>query len=88
MIEDVKSCQFTVTAEDGVNLSVVEKTNSEHGPPKILLVHGSGCGWEYWDVPLGTIFRGVMPFIVIDIVRLALLVLAPGFVMLLPNLMD
>ena len=40
------------------------------------------------DVPLGTIFRGVMPFIVIDIVRLALLVLAPGFVMLLPNLMD
>jgi len=39
-------------------------------------------------VPLGTIFRGVMPFIVIDIVRLALLVLAPGFVMLLPNLMD
>ncbi|MBO33744.1 MAG: hypothetical protein CMM74_12345 [Rhodospirillaceae bacterium] len=52
MIEDVKSCQFTVTAEDGVNLSVVEKTNSEHGQPKILLVHGSGCGWEYWDVPI------------------------------------
>ena len=40
------------------------------------------------DVPLGTIFRGVTPFIFADVVRLALLVLLPGFVMLLPNLMD
>jgi TRAP-type C4-dicarboxylate transport system permease large subunit len=40
------------------------------------------------DVALGTIFRGVTPFIVADIIRLALLVLLPGFVMLLPNLMD
>lgn len=40
------------------------------------------------EVPLGTIFRGVTPFIISDVVRLALLVLAPGFVMLLPNLMD
>jgi C4-dicarboxylate transporter, DctM subunit len=40
------------------------------------------------DVALGTIFRGVTPFIIADIIRLALLVLLPGFVMLLPNLMD
>ncbi|MBT3991036.1 MAG: TRAP transporter large permease [Rhodospirillaceae bacterium] len=39
------------------------------------------------DVPLGTIFKGVTPFIVADIIRLALLVLVPGFVMFLPNMM-
>ncbi|MAF46803.1 MAG: alpha/beta fold hydrolase [Rhodospirillales bacterium] len=44
--------EFTVRADDGVMLSIVEKSNGGDKRPKILLVHGSGCGWEYWDVPL------------------------------------
>jgi tripartite ATP-independent transporter DctM subunit len=39
------------------------------------------------DVELGTIFRGVAPFIATDIVRLALLVAFPGIVLLLPRTM-
>lgn len=30
------------------------------------------------DIPLGTIYRGVLPFIIADLVRLALLIVAPG----------
>ncbi len=30
------------------------------------------------DIPLGTIYRGVLPFIIADLVRLGLLILAPG----------
>ena len=44
--------EFIVEADDGVNLSVVEKITGSNSRHKILLVHGSGCGWEYWDVPL------------------------------------
>lgn len=39
------------------------------------------------DVPLGTIFKGVMPFVGMDLVRLLLLVIFPGIVLFLPNLM-
>ncbi len=39
------------------------------------------------DVPLGTVFRGVMPFVAADIVKLALLVLFPGLVLWLPATM-
>ncbi|MFO7855180.1 MAG: TRAP transporter large permease [Paracoccaceae bacterium] len=39
------------------------------------------------DVSTGTIFRGVTPFWVADILRLAILVLVPGLVMFLPNTM-
>lgn len=39
------------------------------------------------DVNLKTIFRGVTPFWIVDIVRLAILVLLPGLVLWLPNLM-
>jgi C4-dicarboxylate transporter DctM subunit len=39
------------------------------------------------DVELGTIFRGVIPFIATDIVRLAVLVAFPGIVLLLPRTM-
>lgn len=39
------------------------------------------------DVPAGTIFRGVAPFVCADIVRLALLILFPSIIMLLPQLM-
>ena len=39
------------------------------------------------DVPLGRIFRGIVPFILADIVRLALIVAVPSLVLLLPGLM-
>jgi C4-dicarboxylate transporter DctM subunit len=39
------------------------------------------------DVSAGTVFRGVAPFIVSDIVRLALLVFVPSLVLFLPSLM-
>jgi len=40
------------------------------------------------DVKLGTIFRGVTPFWIADIVRTALLIALPGLTLLLPRLMD
>ncbi|WP_108659148.1 TRAP transporter large permease [Acuticoccus kandeliae] len=39
------------------------------------------------DVPLGTIFRGVAPFIAADVVRVALILLIPGLALWLPSLM-
>ena len=39
------------------------------------------------DVSTGTIFRGVTPFWIMDIVRLALLLLIPGIALFLPSLM-
>jgi tripartite ATP-independent transporter DctM subunit len=39
------------------------------------------------DVPSSTIFRGVMPFIAVDIVRLAIIVLVPAVALFLPSLM-
>ena len=39
------------------------------------------------DVTTGTIFRGVTPFWVVDIIRLAILVLFPAIVLFLPNSM-
>ncbi len=39
------------------------------------------------DVSTGTIFRGVTPFWMVDIIRLALLVLFPALVLFLPNSM-
>ena len=39
------------------------------------------------DVSTGTIFRGVTPFWLVDIVRLALLVFVPWLVLVLPNSM-
>ncbi len=38
------------------------------------------------DVSLGTIFRGVTPFWVVDLLRLALIVLLPGLALWLPSL--
>ncbi len=37
-------------------------------------------------IPVGTLYRWIMPFIVADIVRLALIILFPGIVLLLPRL--
>ena len=37
------------------------------------------------DVPTGTIFKGVFPFWIADLVRVAIVVLLPGLVMFLPN---
>jgi len=39
------------------------------------------------DVRLATIFKGVTPFWIVDIVRLALLVLLPAISLWLPSLM-
>ncbi|MEM7500025.1 MAG: TRAP transporter large permease [Pseudomonadota bacterium] len=38
------------------------------------------------DLPLGTIWRGVLPFVLADVVRLALLVALPGLALWLPSL--
>jgi TRAP-type C4-dicarboxylate transport system permease large subunit len=40
------------------------------------------------EVPTSTVFRGVMPFIVMDFFRLALLVGFPVISLYLPRLMD
>ncbi|MGQ9369370.1 TRAP transporter large permease [Azospirillum sp. ST 5-10] len=39
------------------------------------------------DVPLGVIFRGVLPFLLSDVVRLALIIAFPTLSLLLPSLM-
>ena len=39
------------------------------------------------DVSTVTVFKGVTPFWCVDILRLLILVLAPGYVLLLPNLL-
>ena len=39
------------------------------------------------EVSMQTIFRGLIPFILIDFVRVSILVVFPGFVMFLPSLM-
>ena len=40
------------------------------------------------DVPIGTIFRGVIPFIVADIFHIGLLIAFPSLSLLLPNMMS
>jgi C4-dicarboxylate transporter, DctM subunit len=40
------------------------------------------------DVKLGTIFKGVLPFVFIDIIRLGILIAFPWLVLFLPNTMD
>ena len=39
------------------------------------------------DVPVQTIFAGVMPFVVMDMLRIVLLILIPGIALLLPSMM-
>jgi C4-dicarboxylate transporter, DctM subunit len=39
------------------------------------------------DVSFATIFRGVLPFIAADLLRLAILIAAPGIALWLPGLM-
>ena len=39
------------------------------------------------DVPVQTIFAGVLPFVIMDVVRLVLLILVPGIALLLPSTM-
>ena len=40
------------------------------------------------DVPVGTMFRGLVPFILADFARLTLFILVPTVVLWLPKLMD
>jgi len=39
------------------------------------------------DVSLSTIFKGLVPFIFADILRLALLIAVPGIILVLPSMM-
>ena len=39
------------------------------------------------DIPMTTIYRGILPFILVDIVRLAILVLFPWIILFLPQQM-
>jgi C4-dicarboxylate transporter DctM subunit len=39
------------------------------------------------DVPMQTIFRGVIPFVIVDLLLLASILLFPGYVLYLPNLL-
>ncbi|MEM9222010.1 MAG: TRAP transporter large permease subunit, partial [Pseudomonadota bacterium] len=40
------------------------------------------------DVPLSAIFRGVVPFILADVVRVALILAIPSLALWLPSLME
>jgi TRAP-type C4-dicarboxylate transport system permease large subunit len=40
------------------------------------------------DVPTRTIFKGITPFLIADIVRLTLLVLFPAIILILPSMMS
>lgn len=40
------------------------------------------------DVPLTTIFRGIIPFVIVDVLRLALIVFVPWLVLILPAQMS
>ena len=39
------------------------------------------------EVPTSTIFKGIIPFLIADVIRLALLVFVPVLVLLLPSYM-
>ena len=39
------------------------------------------------DVPIGTIFRGIFPFLIGDLCQIALLIAVPQLALFLPNLM-
>ena len=40
------------------------------------------------DIPLNVIFRGIVPFLIADIVRLTVLVVLPGLVLWLPKVLS
>jgi len=39
------------------------------------------------DIPITTIYKGVIPFVIADFIRLALIILLPAIVLFLPNKM-
>lgn len=39
------------------------------------------------EIPIGTLYKGVLPFVVADIVRIALIIAFPAIVLFLPNLL-
>jgi TRAP-type C4-dicarboxylate transport system permease large subunit len=40
------------------------------------------------DVPMATIFKGILPFILVEILVVIILTLFPQIIMVLPNAMD
>ena len=52
---DFRQEEFFVEADTGMKLQVVAKIPvSARIGRAVLLVHGSGVGWEYWDIPIRT----------------------------------
>lgn len=52
-MNEYKRDEFFVKTATGMNLQVISKIPKDNRLGKaILLVHGSGVGWCYWDVPI------------------------------------
>ncbi|MBX2878516.1 MAG: TRAP transporter large permease subunit [Granulosicoccus sp.] len=51
----------------------------------VFVIHGVA---KKYDVRMATIFKGIIPFIIVEIVVIFLLTLFPGIVLYLPNSMD
>ncbi|MCX5831187.1 MAG: hypothetical protein NT140_04765 [Deltaproteobacteria bacterium] len=60
---EVERQEFYVTTDTGMKLMLVAKipTTGRLGKA-ILLVHGSGGGWVYWDIPEPLAKRGMFYF--------------------------
>jgi alpha-beta hydrolase superfamily lysophospholipase len=49
----MEELEFFVDTEPGIRLMVASKIPKEHRLGKaVVLVHGSGVGWIYWDIPM------------------------------------
>jgi tripartite ATP-independent transporter DctM subunit len=51
----------------------------------VFVIHGVA---KKYDVKMATIFKGIIPFIIVEIIVIFLLTLFPGIVLFLPNSMD
>ena len=52
-MQNFEQQEFIVEAGDGVNLVVMSRIPAKGRLGKaVLLVHGSGVGWIYWDIPI------------------------------------
>lgn len=68
----------------GVLTIIVYEMGLETPPVGLNLFVVSGM---YRDVPLSAIYRGVAPFIAVELLVLALIILFPQIALFLPNLM-
>jgi len=73
---------------DPILFGILAVTCSEIGaitPPFGLNVYV--MAGVFRDVPIGTIFRGILPFLISDLIRLVLMLAFPAVVLFLPNMM-